>query len=107
MNSSSSIDHKLVRDGIPELIESEGRVANVRVASSEEYCRLLREKLVEEVDEFLESGESEELADILEVVYALAKSDGIDVAELEEKRIAKAVARGGFTQRLVLVMNHR
>lgn len=50
--------------------------------------------------EFLESGELLELADILEVVYALARLDGVSSAELERRRAAKAQERGGFERRL-------
>lgn len=60
----------------------------------------LRVKLQEEVAESLESGDVLELADILEVVYALAKLDGVSSAELEQRRAAKAEERGSFERRL-------
>ena len=95
---------KLVRDKIPDIIESEGRKANVSFAEGEEYVRLLREKLQEEVHEFLESGKPEELADILEVLFALGEECGVTKEALEEIREKKFVERGGFSQRIILEM---
>ncbi|HEX3961319.1 MAG TPA: nucleoside triphosphate pyrophosphohydrolase, partial [Trebonia sp.] len=51
--------------------------------------------------EFAASGEVEELADVLEVIYALAALSGLDAAQLEKLRAAKADERGGFTRRYV------
>jgi len=62
---------------------------------------LLRHKLTEEVDEFLMSQDPEELADILEVLYALADCLGLDAAGLEALRREKAERRGGFTVSVV------
>jgi predicted house-cleaning noncanonical NTP pyrophosphatase (MazG superfamily) len=92
---------KLVRDKIPEIIRAAGQVAVVHTADPTEFQVLLRQKLTEEVDEFLISQEPEELADILEVLYALAASLGLDAAELEALRQAKAELRGGFAKRVV------
>ena len=86
---------KLVRDRIPELFGGHSRPLD-----ETEYRHALREKLQEEVAESLESGDVLELADILEVVYALAKLDGVSSAELERQRAAKAEERGSFERRL-------
>ena len=69
---------KLVRDKIPQIIRETGAEPLVRVADEAEYVQLLRRKLLEEVGEFLDSGATEELADILEVVLALASQHGVD-----------------------------
>jgi predicted house-cleaning noncanonical NTP pyrophosphatase (MazG superfamily) len=54
------------------------------------------------VDEFIASGnDAEELADILEVLYALAEQTGIDRQRLETLRAAKAEERGSFTGRVI------
>ncbi|XVV02472.1 nucleoside triphosphate pyrophosphohydrolase [Actinosynnema sp. CA-248983] len=92
---------KLVRDRIPELIEREGRQACVRVAQPNEYHHLLRQKLAEEVREFLDGDDPEELADILEVLLALAQDVGLSAGDLETIRAVKAAERGAFTKRLV------
>lgn len=93
---------KLVRDRIPDIIAEKGERSTVHVASDEEYRSKLREKLTEEVAEFMESGEREELADVLEVVYALAAERGLSQEELERIRREKAEKRGGFAGRIIL-----
>lgn len=93
---------KLVRDKIPEIIRAQGAEPSTRVAEGSEYQGLLFAKLSEEVLEFIASdGDPGELADILEVVMALADGLGIGQQELERLRIKKAAERGGFTQRIV------
>lgn len=93
---------KLVRDKIPEVIRANGEVPSTRVAERAEYRRLLAAKLSEEVLEFIASdGDPGELADIMEVVLALADDLGIDRRELEKLRAEKAAERGGFSQRIV------
>lgn len=93
---------KLVRDRIPELIRADGLAPVIRTADPAEYASRLRDKLGEEVAEFLASdGDPVELADILEVVYALAASTGTSRAELEALRAAKAERNGAFSERLV------
>jgi predicted house-cleaning noncanonical NTP pyrophosphatase (MazG superfamily) len=97
---------KLVRDKIPEIIRASGLKPLVRTANGEEYRNLLRAKLTEEVQEFLDSDENaEELADILEVVLTLAREAGISQQQLEVIRVTKAAERGGFTGRVVWAGN--
>jgi len=76
--------NKLVRDKIPALIEAAGERPVVRILEDEEYCRCLEAKLDEEVAEFHRDRNLEELADVLEVVYALADSLGASHQELME-----------------------
>lgn len=96
---------KLVRDRIPEIIRSAGEQPMVRVAAPDEYRKLLRAKLVEEVEEFLESDDPAELADVLEVLLALAAELDVDRERLEQMRAAKARERGGFAERVVWLGN--
>ncbi|WP_434096953.1 nucleoside triphosphate pyrophosphohydrolase [Streptomyces mirabilis] len=99
---------KLVRDRIPEIIRSAGAEPVVYTAGLVEYRRRLRDKLGEEVTEFLAADETkapEELADVLEVVQALATELGIDPAQLEKIRAAKARERGGFADRIIWTGN--
>jgi predicted house-cleaning noncanonical NTP pyrophosphatase (MazG superfamily) len=97
---------KLVRDKIPEIIRANGEVPSTRVAEGAEYQSLLLAKLTEEVLEFIASdGDPDELADILEVVMALADGLGIGRPELERLRAKKAAERGGFSQRIVWLGN--
>ncbi len=93
---------KLVRDKIPQIIRSKGLEPVIYTASTEEYRTRLRDKLREEVEEFLASdNDPEELADMLEVLYALAEQAGTDRRSLEKLRAAKADERGGFADRIV------
>ncbi|WP_433357681.1 nucleoside triphosphate pyrophosphohydrolase (plasmid) [Microtetraspora malaysiensis] len=93
---------KLVRDKIPQIIRATGADPIVYVADSEEYLASLKTKLGEEVEEFLASDEDpEELADILEVLYALAEAVGVDRQQLEKLRAAKESERGGFADRVI------
>lgn len=94
--------NKLVRDRIPEIIEAAGKEAVIRVAGQEEYSRLLREKLWEEVREFSASESAEELADILEVVKSLAADQGLNLQQIVDLAAQKAKERGGFEKRIFL-----
>ncbi|NKB66393.1 MAG: phosphoribosyl-ATP pyrophosphohydrolase [Candidatus Latescibacteria bacterium] len=94
---------KLVRDRIPEIIDENGLEAITRILDPTEYKRALKEKLGEETDEFLAHDEPGELADILEVVYALAATAGIDQGRLEAMRRQKHRDRGGFQSRIFLI----
>ncbi|MFB7269635.1 nucleoside triphosphate pyrophosphohydrolase [Streptomyces sp. NPDC056244] len=101
-------DAKLVRDLIPQTIRASGGEPMVYVAGPDEYRKRLRHKLSEEVTEFLaadDSAAAEELADVLEVVHALAVDLGMTLRQLEELRAQKAEARGGFAGRVVWTGN--
>ena len=95
--------NKLVRDKIPDMIRSHGEVPFTRVLDDEEYRKCLDEKLDEEIREFREEYDLEEMADILEVLYALCEADGHTVEELHALRQKKHDARGGFEKRIFLI----
>jgi predicted house-cleaning noncanonical NTP pyrophosphatase (MazG superfamily) len=97
---------KLVRDRIPEIITAAGERPVTRIADPIEYRALLRAKLVEELHEFLESENPEELADVLEVSRALAVDLGSSPEKLEEIRRRKASERGAFSEHVVLMEVH-
>ncbi len=94
--------HKLVRDKIPEIIETSGKTCTTMVLSSSDYVAMLDEKLNEELAEYQESKSMEELADLLEVIHAVATARGSSIEEIELIRKKKAEARGGFEKRLLL-----
>ena len=94
---------KLVRDRIPEIIESSGKRAVTRVAQDAEYLGYLRRKLLEEVDEYMAGGNVEELADIFEVISALGHQAGVPLSRLLEIADDKRQARGGFDGRILLI----
>lgn len=98
--------NKLVRDYIPDIIESNGEKAIYRVLEDEEYKDSLKKKLEEEYIE-LRDAESpreviEECADLLEVLFALAKSVGYSEEDLIKERTLKREKRGGFDKRIYL-----
>ena len=99
---SEIIHNKLVRNNIPQIIEAAGKQAVTRVLSDEEYLAELDRKLTEECAEYQADKNVEELADVLEVLYAIAAARGYSVQELERIRAAKAEKRGGFADKIFL-----
>lgn len=95
--------NKLVRDRIPEIIRMSGKECVTSILPEDEYSQGLREKLREEVQEYLESHAPEELADILEVVHALVTLHGLDVESIEQIRREKRNRAGGFQDRIQLI----
>ena len=94
--------NKLVRDNIPAIIEATGAVCETAVLSDADYLCALDQKLSEELAEYHKDQSIEELADLMEVIYACAKARGYTVAELEAVRAEKAAKRGGFGKRILL-----
>lgn len=97
------IYEKLVRDNIPAIIEAQGEIPLIRVLNDEEYIRLLDEKLREEMEEYLEDGSMEEMADLMEVAQAIILARGYTLEEVEEIRKAKALKNGSFEKRVYLI----
>lgn len=93
---------KLIRDKIPEIIKNSGKTCLVEVMDNATYIKYLDQKLHEELAEYQADKSIEELADLLEVVYAVAEARGYSVKELERVRKTKLEKRGGFTKKLRL-----
>lgn len=98
----TTVYNKLIRDRIPEIIEATGRRPVYETLDDASYIKLLKEKLVEEVNEFLESDSLEELADIGEVMHALLEYKGISIEAFQKSRMDKLENRGAFKKRLLL-----
>ena len=96
------IYNKLVRDKIPEIIEASGKTCETEILSDEEYLQMLDKKLDEELAEYHKDQNIEELADLLEVLYAMAKAKGYSIEELEQVRVEKQKSRGGFDKKILL-----
>ncbi len=94
--------HKLVRDRIPEIIEKDGKTCVCSELSQEDYITMLDQKLNEELAEYQESKSMEELADLLEVMSAVAAARGSSLDEVEQIRQKKKEKRGGFAKRILL-----
>ena len=99
---SSKKYNKLVRDRIPDIIMQSGKRPAYSFLSDEEYLAKLDEKLNEELAEYQESKSMEELADLLEVIRAVAVARGSSIEEVEAIRQDKAAKRGGFVKRILL-----
>jgi predicted house-cleaning noncanonical NTP pyrophosphatase (MazG superfamily) len=96
------IYNKLVRDKIPQIIETSGSKCEIRIADKKEHYALLEAKLKEEVGEFLEAKNLEELADVMEVLFGVADNLGYSEEDLVRKREEKREERGGFKEGIVL-----
>ena len=99
------IYNKLVRDNIPEIIESKGETPVIRILTDEEYKIELEKKLMEEYKEVLEAeGQDrlEELADMLELLRYLAKLEGANLDQIVSIADEKSLKRGGFEKKIFL-----
>ena len=94
--------NKLVRDKIPEIIESEGQTCQTHILSNNEYIKALESKLDEEVAEYHTDKNLEELADITEVIHALCVAHGYSIHDLESIRLKKANNKGTFSKKIYL-----
>ena len=94
--------NKLVRDRIPEIIEASGSECKIEILSDEKYLEMIDAKLDEELAEYHKDQNIEELADLMEVIYAAAIARGYTLEELERIRAEKAEKRGGFAKRILL-----
>jgi len=95
--------NKLVRDNIPKVIQANNKKCKTEIVEGEELKQLLNQKLQEEVQEYLEDNDIEELADILEVIHGILHSRNITIEELENIRLKKKEERGGFTKGIRLL----
>ena len=94
--------NKLVRDRIPEIIESSGRTCVTEILSDEGYLKMLDAKLDEELAEYHKDQNIEELADLMEVILAAVIARGYTLEQLERVRAEKAAERGGFEKKILL-----
>jgi len=94
--------NKLVRDKIPQIIESKWETAQIHIANDPEYWDKLKEKLIEEVNEFLWDESREEMADVMEVIKAILVYKWYTNEEIESIRKDKETKRWWFSQRIIL-----
>lgn len=94
--------NKLVRDKIPEIISSNNGRAITRILNNDEYLTELNKKLQEEVSEYLEDNNVEELADIVEVIYGILNAKNIEIDQFERIRKSKVQKRGAFKEKIFL-----
>ena len=94
--------NKLVRDRIPEIIQSSGKTCITEVLSDADYLCMIDAKLDEELAEYHKDQNIEELADLIEVIYAATRARGYSLEQLEAVRVEKAAKRGAFEKKLLL-----
>ncbi|MBM7660400.1 putative house-cleaning noncanonical NTP pyrophosphatase (MazG superfamily) [Bacillus mesophilus] len=99
--------NKLVRDLIPEVIEKTGKSFTSRILNDGEYINELNKKAQEELAEYYNAKDQkevvEELADLLEVMHAMAQYHGTTMTEIERVREQKVMVRGGFKEKVLLI----
>lgn len=95
--------NKLVRDKIPENIDSEpGRKSKYKILDDKEYLIELNKKILEEANEFIEENTIEELGDLMEVINAIMKLKGYKMEDVYKVMKEKADKKGAFNNRIYL-----
>ena len=95
--------NKLVRDKIPFICEKNGQMPETKILDDKEYTSALIAKLKEEVREYLMSNDIEELADIVEVIEALAENQGSSFKQVMEIKHNKQKKNGAFKNKIFLI----
>ena len=99
------IYNKLVRDNIIDIIKNNGEAPIYSILDDSNYVSCLEKKLYEEYLEVIEaSGDDriEELADMLEVIEALAKTCNKTLEDVLLVKNNKKNKRGGFEKKIFL-----
>jgi predicted house-cleaning noncanonical NTP pyrophosphatase (MazG superfamily) len=95
---------KLIRDRLPAMMQAQGLTVFTRRLDDTEYVARLKDKLIEEASEAWAADNRaellDELADLREVMLALAEATHIGEPEIEARRLAKRAERGGFDERV-------
>jgi len=94
---------KLVRDCVPEIIEEDGKWCLTRkVHGVDEHMVMLKEKIYEEAQEFIENPCYEEAADMLEVVKAFCYLGNLEWESVLCTAVSKQETHGGFYRGIIL-----
>ena len=91
---------KLIRDRLPGIMRDQGLLVFDRRLDDAAFDASLRAKLLEEAAEAQAATDRDELADLSEVMLALAALHGLSAADIEARRVAKRAERGGFDDRV-------
>lgn len=94
--------NKLIRDNNVKIMEDKGCKVRYEILDNERYGEELDKKLKEEVEEYLEDYSIEEMADVMEVIYAILEYRGTSMEEVEKARIEKRDRKGAFKKKLFL-----
>ena len=93
---------KLVRDNIPKIIQEKGKQPKTHFAAGKEFEESLIAKLEEELKEIKQDRNVEEIADLIEVAYFLAKEYGATEDEVNKLRKEKNSKNGSFEKKIIL-----
>lgn len=106
MNFRTFKQNKLVRDKIIQIMESHGSKLYSFQLNDQDFNKQLKIKLQEEAAEVQRTQTSqeliEELADVLEIVHALAKLHNINNQDLMKAQEQKRKEKGGYSDRIFL-----
>ena len=104
--AEEQVYQKLVRDNIDGIIENNGEMPITRILTDEEYWQALLAKDAEELKEVAAAQTkeeiTEELADKLTVLKAMAEYHGLNLNDLIQREIVKTMDKGGFKRKLFL-----
>jgi len=95
--------NKLVRDKIPQEIETVGKKCSYSILEEEGYQKELDKKLLEEANEFIADHSAEEMADLMEVIEAIQKTHHLEKEKVETIRLEKKTKKGGFEEKIYLI----
>lgn len=98
--------HKLIRNKIPKIINSNHQKCQVKKLSNSEYKKALKHKLIEESEEVLTANKNdlaEEIADIYEVIDTLIKVNKLGKKEIFKIQKEKRKLKGKFDKKCFLV----
>ena len=98
----TTIHNKLIRDGITKQLQDKGIKYSTTRINGEDKIKALEKKVLEEFDEYLEHRDVNELADLMEVIFGLARALGTYEFELNQIRLDKRVKLGGFEEGIFL-----
>ncbi|WP_373481113.1 hypothetical protein [Geminocystis sp.] len=97
---------KLIRNKIPEIINSDSQKCQVKKLSNGEYKEALKQKLIEEAQEVLTANKDnleEEIADVYEVIEAIIKANKLDKKAIAKVQKEKRKLKGKFDQKCFLI----
>lgn len=103
---TTTVHNKLVRDKIPDICREHGDQPFYHILSDNEYVEELYNKLTEELLEIRMAANpqetAKEIADVLEILRAVAKLNCLSWNDIEDIREEKRQQRGGFERKYFL-----
>jgi len=98
--------NKIVRDKIPDIIVSTKKTCDVSYVSDKDAIEFLARKILEEGKEFCDNPSKEELADLYEVLDAIAEKKKWKKSDIDKVRADKAKKNGLFKNNIILKIIH-